>query len=103
MALKEQTQVNILNYIQLPLLTFEKHRKGPVCILTMVLMVNLWICLSFCPASSDEIKLRHVETDVLIPKMLREKAKELCAEKVEGVIYKQQKKMSNFNYIYQSI
>jgi len=26
--------------------------------------------------------LRHVETDVLIPKLMREKAKELCAEKV---------------------
>ncbi|XP_036929296.1 COX assembly mitochondrial protein homolog [Acanthopagrus latus] len=35
-------------------------------------------------ANTAEIKLRHVETDVLIPKMLREKAKELCAEKVEA-------------------
>lgn len=26
-----------------------------------------------------------METDVLIPKMMREKAKELCTEKVEGV------------------
>lgn len=33
---------------------------------------------------SEEIKLRHVETDVLIPKMMREKAKERCAEKVVG-------------------
>ncbi|XP_028836552.1 COX assembly mitochondrial protein homolog [Denticeps clupeoides] len=29
-----------------------------------------------------EPQLRHVETDVLIPKMMREKAKERCAEKV---------------------
>jgi hypothetical protein len=33
----------------------------------------------------SEPKLRHVETDVLIPKMMREKAKELCHEKVQGV------------------
>lgn len=32
----------------------------------------------------EEIHLRHVETDVLIPKMMREKAKELCAERVEA-------------------
>lgn len=32
----------------------------------------------------EEPFLRHVETDVLIPKMVREKAKELCAEKVTG-------------------
>uniref|UniRef100_A0AAZ3RIM5 COX assembly mitochondrial protein n=1 Tax=Oncorhynchus tshawytscha TaxID=74940 RepID=A0AAZ3RIM5_ONCTS len=31
---------------------------------------------------AEEPFLRHVETDVLIPKMMREKAKELCAEKV---------------------
>nr|XP_046191642.1 COX assembly mitochondrial protein homolog [Oncorhynchus gorbuscha] len=31
---------------------------------------------------AEEPFLRHVETDVLIPKMVREKAKELCAEKV---------------------
>lgn len=53
--------------------------------LAMLLMVYLCVCLSFCPASSEEIQLRHVETDVLIPKLMREKAKELCAEKVEGV------------------
>ncbi|XP_033983308.1 COX assembly mitochondrial protein homolog [Trematomus bernacchii] len=33
---------------------------------------------------ADEIHLRHVETDVLIPKMMREKAKEICVEKVEA-------------------
>ncbi|XP_069504884.1 COX assembly mitochondrial protein homolog isoform X2 [Ambystoma mexicanum] len=31
-----------------------------------------------------EPKLRHVETDVLIPKMMREKARELCAEQVQA-------------------
>lgn len=31
---------------------------------------------------TEEPVLRHVETDVLIPKMMREKAKERCAENV---------------------
>ncbi|CAL8337511.1 COX assembly mitochondrial protein homolog [Gadus morhua] len=35
-------------------------------------------------AVQAEPKLRHVETDVLIPKMMREKAKELCHEKVQA-------------------
>ncbi|XP_012675901.1 COX assembly mitochondrial protein homolog [Clupea harengus] len=30
----------------------------------------------------EQLVLRHVETDVLIPKRMREKAKELCAENV---------------------
>uniref|UniRef100_A0A3B3ICZ0 COX assembly mitochondrial protein n=1 Tax=Oryzias latipes TaxID=8090 RepID=A0A3B3ICZ0_ORYLA len=38
-----------------------------------------WLALS-----SEEVHLRHVETDVLIPKMMREKAKELCADKVDA-------------------
>lgn len=50
--------------------------------LTVFLMVHLCICL---PASSEEIHLRRVEVDVLIPKLMREKAKERCAEQVEGV------------------
>ncbi|XP_043920692.1 COX assembly mitochondrial protein homolog isoform X2 [Protopterus annectens] len=33
--------------------------------------------------NSEEPHLRHVEKDVLIPKMMREKAKELCSDKVE--------------------
>ena len=33
----------------------------------------------------SEPHLRHVETDVLIPKLMREKAKVLCDEKVQGV------------------
>lgn len=37
-----------------------------------------------CCVFPEEPKLRHVETDVLIPKMMREKAKELCNEKVQG-------------------
>ncbi|KAM3873456.1 COX assembly mitochondrial protein homolog [Diretmus argenteus] len=40
--------------------------------------------LSVCLSSSEEPHLRHVETDVLIPKMMRDKARELCAEKVEA-------------------
>ncbi|XP_032375534.1 COX assembly mitochondrial protein homolog [Etheostoma spectabile] len=35
-------------------------------------------------AANTEINLRHVEKDVLIPKMMREKAKERCAQKVEA-------------------
>ncbi|XP_055516362.1 COX assembly mitochondrial protein homolog isoform X1 [Leucoraja erinacea] len=34
-------------------------------------------------AASQEAQLRHVEKDVLIPKMVREKARELCSDKVE--------------------
>ncbi|XP_051872150.1 COX assembly mitochondrial protein homolog [Pristis pectinata] len=33
--------------------------------------------------SQEVEQLRHVEKDVLIPKMVREKAKELCSDKVE--------------------
>ncbi|XP_060104797.1 COX assembly mitochondrial protein homolog [Heteronotia binoei] len=38
------------------------------------------------PASGveEEPKLRHVEKDILIPKIMREKAKELCSEKVDA-------------------
>uniref|UniRef100_A0AAZ1XJW7 COX assembly mitochondrial protein n=1 Tax=Oreochromis aureus TaxID=47969 RepID=A0AAZ1XJW7_OREAU len=34
--------------------------------------------------NAEETHLRHVEKDVLIPKKMREKAKELCADKVEA-------------------
>ncbi|KAM8826188.1 COX assembly mitochondrial protein homolog [Synchiropus picturatus] len=34
--------------------------------------------------NAEETHLRHVETDVLIPKLMREKAKELCDEKVQA-------------------
>lgn len=37
------------------------------------------------PHLSEEVHLRHVEKDVLIPKLMREKAKEQCADRVEGV------------------
>ncbi|XP_068090554.1 COX assembly mitochondrial protein homolog [Hyperolius riggenbachi] len=33
---------------------------------------------------ADDSLLRHVETDVLIPKMMREKARVRCAEQVEA-------------------
>ncbi|XP_017265316.1 COX assembly mitochondrial protein homolog [Kryptolebias marmoratus] len=33
---------------------------------------------------TEEVHLRHVETDVLIPKIMREKAKERCADRVEA-------------------
>ncbi|XP_068616145.1 COX assembly mitochondrial protein homolog [Brachionichthys hirsutus] len=35
-------------------------------------------------AGTEEIRLRCVEKDVLIPKLMREKAKELCVDKVEA-------------------
>jgi len=34
--------------------------------------------------AEPEVHLRHVETDVLIPKMMREKAKERCVKNVEA-------------------
>lgn len=43
------------------------------------------IILPFVLLSSEQLVLRHVETDVLIPKRMREKAKELCAENVVGM------------------
>ncbi|XP_069051319.1 COX assembly mitochondrial protein homolog isoform X3 [Lepisosteus oculatus] len=36
-------------------------------------------------AKTGEPSLRHVEKDVLIPKMMREKAKEYCSEKVDAI------------------
>lgn len=45
-----------------------------------------WFIRASClPAAPEEMHLRHVEVDVLIPKLMREKAKERCVEKVEGV------------------
>ncbi|XP_076869330.1 COX assembly mitochondrial protein homolog [Brachyhypopomus gauderio] len=35
-------------------------------------------------SKADEPHLRHVELDVMIPKMMREKAKVLCAPQVEA-------------------
>ncbi|KAK2815361.1 hypothetical protein Q7C36_023627 [Tachysurus vachellii] len=35
-------------------------------------------------SNSEEPHLRHVERDVLIPKLMRQKAKELCAQHVEA-------------------
>ncbi|XP_026228720.1 COX assembly mitochondrial protein homolog [Anabas testudineus] len=34
--------------------------------------------------NTEEVHLRHVEKDVLIPKLMREKAKERCADKVQA-------------------
>ena len=34
----------------------------------------------------SEQHLRHVEKDVLIPKIMREKARERCSEQVQGKI-----------------
>ncbi|XP_077086086.1 COX assembly mitochondrial protein homolog [Siphateles boraxobius] len=36
------------------------------------------------PSKAEEPHLRHVETDVLIPKMMREKAKERCVQNVDA-------------------
>lgn len=51
----------------------------------MIMIIIVTVSLSPCLSSSEEIPLRHVEKDVLIPKMMREKARERCVEKVEGV------------------
>ncbi|XP_048009565.1 COX assembly mitochondrial protein homolog [Megalobrama amblycephala] len=36
------------------------------------------------PSKAEELHLRHVEKDVLIPKMMREKAKERCVQHVDA-------------------
>ncbi|XP_039383049.1 COX assembly mitochondrial protein homolog [Mauremys mutica] len=36
------------------------------------------------PGTAEEPELRHVEKDVLIPKIMREKARELCSDKVQA-------------------
>ncbi|XP_074006257.1 COX assembly mitochondrial protein homolog isoform X1 [Numenius arquata] len=36
------------------------------------------------PGAAENSKLRHVEKDVLIPQIMRERAKELCSDKVQG-------------------
>ncbi|RMC05226.1 hypothetical protein DUI87_18410 [Hirundo rustica rustica] len=36
------------------------------------------------PGSAENSKLRHVEKDVLIPQIMRDRAKELCSDKVQG-------------------
>lgn len=52
-----------------------------IAMLSAVLMV----CVCALSSATGEVQLRHVEKDVLIPKLMREKAKELCADKVQGV------------------
>ncbi|KAM6376072.1 COX assembly mitochondrial protein homolog isoform 3-T6 [Alca torda] len=37
------------------------------------------------PGAAENSKLRHVEKDVLIPQIMRERAKELCSDKVQGI------------------
>uniref|UniRef100_A0A8C9KSL0 COX assembly mitochondrial protein n=6 Tax=Passeriformes TaxID=9126 RepID=A0A8C9KSL0_SERCA len=36
------------------------------------------------PAAAENSKLRHVEKDVLIPQIMRDRAKELCSDKVQA-------------------
>ncbi|XP_075275092.1 COX assembly mitochondrial protein homolog [Opisthocomus hoazin] len=36
------------------------------------------------PGAAENSKLRHVEKDVLIPLIMRERAKELCSDKVKA-------------------
>lgn len=33
---------------------------------------------------AESSKLRHVEKDILIPQIMRDRAKELCSDKVQG-------------------
>ncbi|XP_068863450.1 LOW QUALITY PROTEIN: COX assembly mitochondrial protein homolog [Aphelocoma coerulescens] len=45
------------------------------------------VCLSIQNCSVPEnSKLRHVEKDVLIPQIMRDRAKELCSDKVQAFI-----------------
>ncbi len=39
---------------------------------------------------SSSTELRHVEKDVLIPKLMREKARERCTQHVDGINYESQ-------------
>ncbi|XP_065608423.1 COX assembly mitochondrial protein homolog [Cyrtonyx montezumae] len=36
------------------------------------------------PGAAENSKLRHVEKDVLIPQIMRDRAKELCSDKVQA-------------------
>ncbi|XP_030300658.1 COX assembly mitochondrial protein homolog [Calypte anna] len=36
------------------------------------------------PGTAEDSKLRHVEKDVLIPQIMRDRAKELCSDKVQA-------------------
>ncbi|XP_051029569.1 COX assembly mitochondrial protein homolog isoform X2 [Phodopus roborovskii] len=44
-----------------------------------------------------EPHLRHVEKDVLIPKIMREKARERCSEQVEVIMIQPSMKNANWN------
>lgn len=57
-----------------------------VCVLDADILSWWFICASCLPAAPEEIHLRHVEVDVLIPKIMREKARERCVENVQGVL-----------------
>ncbi|XP_049655251.1 COX assembly mitochondrial protein homolog isoform X1 [Accipiter gentilis] len=36
------------------------------------------------PGAAESSKLRHVEKDILIPQIMRDRAKELCSDKVQA-------------------
>ncbi|XP_063121916.1 COX assembly mitochondrial protein homolog isoform X5 [Rattus norvegicus] len=44
-----------------------------------------------------EQHLRHVEKDVLIPKIMREKARERCSEQVEAIMIQPSMKNANWS------
>ncbi|XP_048850070.1 COX assembly mitochondrial protein homolog isoform X1 [Brienomyrus brachyistius] len=50
-------------------------------------------------SKEGEPALRHVELDVLIPKLMREKARERCADKVEATRIPNFKKSANSNML----
>ncbi|CAN8184771.1 unnamed protein product [Coccothraustes coccothraustes] len=45
---------------------------------------NFFSKLSFFFTLAENSKLRHVEKDVLIPQIMRDRAKELCSDKVQA-------------------
>lgn len=51
---------------------------------------------------AGEPKLRHVEKDILIPKLMKDKAKELCSEQVKGEseiqLYIKSKNLCDLNF-----
>ncbi|XP_046889037.1 COX assembly mitochondrial protein homolog isoform X1 [Hypomesus transpacificus] len=59
------------------------HSLGSHCTLFCNVGVTLLEYYKMETTKSEPF-LRHVETDVLIPKMMREKAKERCAKKVDA-------------------
>ncbi|XP_053120785.1 COX assembly mitochondrial protein homolog isoform X2 [Hemicordylus capensis] len=65
--------------------TSSVHSSGIVCVLLLFLLKkDILEPEKYNQNVQEEADLRHVEKDVLIPKMMREKARELCSDKVQA-------------------